>query len=121
MDGTFPPTLAPHDLPTPYYATANGHLFEGDCLNVLPRIPAGIVDTVFADPPFNLGKTYGRRTNDSRSNAGYLDWCKRWLAESIRILKPGGALFVYNLPRWNILIGAHLMECGLQFRHSICY
>ncbi|HVH74174.1 MAG TPA: site-specific DNA-methyltransferase [Stellaceae bacterium] len=117
-DGSFGPIISARDLPAPYHATARGVLFEGDCLDILPRLPAGIVDTVFSDPPFNLGKVYGRRTNDSRGDAEYLDWCRRWLRECIRILKPGGALFVYNLPRWNILIGAHLMESGMQFRHS---
>jgi site-specific DNA-methyltransferase (adenine-specific) len=34
-------------------------------------------------------------------------------------LKPGGAIFVYNLPKWNIPIGAHLLERGLEFRHWI--
>jgi site-specific DNA-methyltransferase (adenine-specific) len=118
-DGSFPPISLAHVLAKPYYATPGGLLFEGDCLDILPHFPDGIVDTVFADPPFNLGKTYGRRTNDSRADAEYIDWCKQWLAECVRILRPGGALFVYNLPRWNILIGAHLMERGLQFRHSI--
>src|SRR5260370_30450594 len=106
-------------LPRPFYATPNGMLFEGDCLETLPRIAASVVDMVFADPPFNLGKTYGRRTNDSRGDAEYIAWCRHWLAECIRILKPGGALFVYNLPKWNILICAHLIERGMQFRHSI--
>jgi DNA methylase len=113
-------SFGPHSvMPTPFHATPNGKLFHGDCLEILPYIPNAIVDTVFADPPFNLGKIYGHRTNDSRADAEYLDWCKQWLHECARILKPGGALFVYNLPRWNILIGAHLMEHGMQFRHSI--
>jgi site-specific DNA-methyltransferase (adenine-specific) len=107
------------DLPRPYYATASGLLYEGDCLGILPKIGTGVIDMIFADPPFNLGKTYGRRTNDSRADAEYITWCQRWLTECIRILKPGGALFVYNLPKWNILIGSHLMEQGMQFRHSI--
>jgi site-specific DNA-methyltransferase (adenine-specific) len=111
-------SLSP-DLPRPYYATPNGFLYEGDCLGILPSIGTGVIDMVFADPPFNLGKTYGRRTNDSRADAEYIAWCQRWLTECIRILKPGGALFVYNLPKWNILIGAHLMEQGMLFRHSI--
>src|SRR5438094_144515 len=86
------PAQAPHlALPfAPYYVTPFGQLYDGDCLDILPHVPGGIVDTVFADPPFNLGKTYGHRTNDSRADAEYLDWCKRWLAECIRILKPGG-------------------------------
>jgi site-specific DNA-methyltransferase (adenine-specific) len=34
-------------------------------------------------------------------------------------LKPGGSLFVYNLPKWNILLGAFLMQAGMEFRHWI--
>jgi site-specific DNA-methyltransferase (adenine-specific) len=112
-------SISAQNLPIPFHISPSGLLFEGDCLDILPRLPSGEIDMVFADPPFNLGKTYGNRTNDSRADAEYIGWCERWLTESIRILKPGGALFVYNLPRWNILIGAHLMECGMQFRHSI--
>jgi site-specific DNA-methyltransferase (adenine-specific) len=38
----------------------------------------------------------------------------------VRVLTPGGALFVYNLPKWNLLLGAYLMGLAdLQFRHSI--
>jgi site-specific DNA-methyltransferase (adenine-specific) len=104
----------------PYHSTKLGTLYEGDCLDVLPSIKDGAVDTVFADPPFNLGKKYGKRTNDSRADAEYIAWCHKWLAECVRVLAPGGSLFVYNLPRWNILLGAYLMiEQKMQFRHSI--
>jgi len=41
------------------------------------------------------------------------------LVECERILKPGGSLFICNLPKWNISIGAMLMELGLNFRHWI--
>jgi site-specific DNA-methyltransferase (adenine-specific) len=96
-----------------------GLLYEGDCLELLPTLKSRSVDTVFADPPFNLGKDYGARCADYRSEDEYLTWCKRWLAECDRVLKPGGALFLYNLPKWNIPLGPHLGELGLQFRHWI--
>src|SRR5206468_4139869 len=101
----------------PYHVTELGAIFSGDCLDVLPTIRDEVADTIFADPPFNLGKEYGERTNDLRPD--YIDWCYRWLAECIRILKPGGSLFVYNLPKWNIPIGAFLGQSGLDFRHWI--
>lgn len=105
---------------TPYFETAHGALFSGDCLAVLPLLKDGCIDTVFADPPFNLGKRYGRNTNDNRGEEEYLEWCKQWIAECIRILKPGGALFLYNLPKWNIPLGAFIGEQnGMQFRHWI--
>jgi len=106
-------------VPAPAYRSALGALYATDCMKILPKLRADVVDTIFADPPFNLGKEYGRRTNDRIPDAAYLDWCRRWLAESTRVLKPGGALFLYNLPKWNILLGAYLTELGLDFRHWI--
>ena len=103
----------------PVYKSKLGMLYEADCMAVLPTIASGSIDTVFADPPFNLGKDYGTRCNDDRPEAIYLNWCKAWLAECVRVLKPGGSLFVYNLPKWNMPIGAHLTETGMDFRHWI--
>jgi site-specific DNA-methyltransferase (adenine-specific) len=104
---------------TPAFTTSQGALFSADCLDVLPVIADGVIDTVFADPPFNLGKEYGKNTDDLQPDEIYLKWCLRWLAECVRILKPGGSLFVYNLPKWNILLGAHLTTLGMDFRHWI--
>lgn len=103
----------------PYWTGEGGVLFSGDCMEFLPAIRDGVIDTVFADPPFNLGKLYGKRTRDDLAEDKYLVWCKEWLLECVRVLKPGGALFVYNLPRWNIRLGAFLMDQGLTFRHWI--
>jgi len=105
--------------PIPVYTTELGVLFSGDCLSVLPDIQDETVDTVFADPPFNLGKEYGGSVNDERPDQEYLDWSYRWIDECIRVLQPGGAFFLYNLPRWNIPLGTYLMEKGLLFRNWI--
>lgn len=103
----------------PFYMTAHGALFAADCMEVLPWVGDAVVDTVFADPPFNLGKQYGKNCSDLRGEAEYLDWCKAWLTECVRIVKPGGSLFLYNLPKWNVPLGAFLSELGMDFRHWI--
>lgn len=103
----------------PVFTTELGQLYEADCMTVFPTIKSETVDTVFADPPFNLKKKYGRKSRDDWSEAEYLDWCKIWLQECIRVLKPGGALFLYNLPKWNLPLGAFLSQSGLEFRHWI--
>ncbi|MGQ0714630.1 MAG: DNA-methyltransferase [Gemmatimonadaceae bacterium] len=72
---------------------------------------------VFADPPFNLGKDYGQAISDKLGAANYLAWSYSWLNECVRVLKPGGSLFVFNLPRWLIEYGSHLNASGLSFRH----
>ncbi len=101
------------------YSTALGTLYEGDCVKLLPFICNESIDTVFADPPFNLSKVYGLKVNDNRPDEDYISWCKKWLDQCIRVLKPGGAIFVYSLPKWNIILGNYLNECGLTFRHWI--
>jgi site-specific DNA-methyltransferase (adenine-specific) len=103
----------------PYYLTNLGALFEGDCLEILPALKDESVDTVFADPPFNLNKKYGSKSKDNLLDEEYLNWCYKWINHCIRIIKPGGAFFIYNLPKWNIMLGAYLINQGLTFRHDI--
>lgn len=99
--------------------TPLGVVYNTDCMIVLPQINDATIDTIFADPPFNLAKQYGEKVNDNLSEHTYLFWCRSWLRECVRILKPGGSLFVYNLPKWNVLLGAFLSDEGLSFRHWI--
>ena len=105
--------------PKPFATFPHGDLFAGDCLEILPSFESGVFDTIFADPPFNLKKVYGASTNDNMTEEEYIAWCESWINECIRVLKPGGALFIYNLPKWNIQLGAHLFSRDLEFRHSI--
>lgn len=101
------------------YMSKHGILYKGDCLQLLSALPSESVDLVFADPPFNLGKEYGKGINDQMEIEKYLAWSQQWLSESIRILKPGGSLFVFNLPKWCIEYGAYLNLKGMCFRHWI--
>jgi site-specific DNA-methyltransferase (adenine-specific) len=103
----------------PFYRSAHGALFDGDCLHILPWISDEVIDTIFADPPFNLNKKYGAKSKDNLPEQKYAEWCKAWLDQCMRVLRPGGSLYVYNLPRWNIILGAYLMERGMTFRHDI--
>lgn len=105
-------------IPNPVLATAHGRLFQGDCMEVLPILPSESVDLAFADPPFNLNKLYSSKVNDNLAEDDYLNWCQVWLLEMVRLLKPGGSLFLYNLPKWNLPLGAFLRQ-HLTFRHWI--
>lgn len=101
------------------YKSEHGILYQGDCFKLLSALPNESVDLVFADPPFNLGKKYGEGISDQIEVNKYLSWSKQWLGESIRVLKPGGSLFVFNLPKWCIEYGAYLNQQGMWFRHWI--
>ncbi len=103
----------------PVHRTELGALWAGDCMALLPAVADGVIDTVFADPPFNVGKLYGASTDDALPEKQYLDWCRTWVRECVRIVKPGGAFFLYNLPKWNVLLGAEIAGLGMEFRHWI--
>lgn len=78
------------------YMSEHGILYQADCLKLLSALPDESVDLVFADPPFNLGKEYGEGVSDRMEGNKYFGWSKQWLGESIRVLKPGGSLFVFK-------------------------
>jgi site-specific DNA-methyltransferase (adenine-specific) len=106
-------------LGKPAFTTKLGDLFQADCLELLRTLPDSSVDLIFADPPFNLGKKYGDGISDRRKDGEYLTWSREWLAECCRTLTPGGALLVFNLPKWLIHYGAVLESHGMTFRHWI--
>jgi site-specific DNA-methyltransferase (adenine-specific) len=92
---------------------------RGDCLEVLSKIDNNSVDMVFADPPFNLEKKYGSY-NDRKPMEVYLDWCKQWLNEMVRITKPTGSIFVHNVPKWLTYYACILNDIA-YFRHWIAW
>jgi site-specific DNA-methyltransferase (adenine-specific) len=92
---------------------------QGDCLDLLKRIPDNSVDVTFADPPFNLKKGYNSY-RDSLKLQDYLNWCEEWLAEMVRVTKPTGAIFVHNIPKWLTYYAAFLHKHA-DFKHWISW
>lgn len=94
-------------------------IVQGDCLEIMGKIPDNSVDVTFADPPFNLKKKYNSYY-DKQEVEEYLFWCKEWLKEMVRITKPSGSIFVHNIPKWLIYFGSYLNEYAM-FRHWIAW
>jgi site-specific DNA-methyltransferase (adenine-specific) len=107
-------------LNKPVLSTKYGILYQTDCKDLFAALKENVIDCIFADPPFNLGKDYGNgEANDSLVDTDYLKWSYSWLDECTRILKPGGALFIYIIPRWGYQLAGHLEDRGMLFRHWI--
>jgi site-specific DNA-methyltransferase (adenine-specific) len=55
-----------------------------------------------------LGKDYKIQGFGDRSlnEEQYRGWCRTWLIELVKVLKPGGALFLYHWPKWLMDLGA---------------
>lgn len=103
---------------TPFLTTAHGMLFAGDCLDLMATMRSDSFDCVFADPPFNIGKDYKNGYNDRQSKEDYFSWCFSWIHECGRILKPGGAFFLYAIPEIAVRFAAEMHQT-LLFRHWI--
>ncbi len=104
----------------PAVSTDFGALYHTDCANLLAALRSESIDCVFADPPFNLGKDYGNGNgHDELGRDQYLKWCYGWVSECVRVVKPGGAIFVYILPQWGFHLAGHLESAGMTFRHWI--
>jgi len=70
-----------------------GRIIAGDALEVLAAWPAGCVDLVFADPPFNIKYVYDRYRDNLKADA-YLAWTERWIDACLRVLKATGTLWI---------------------------
>jgi site-specific DNA-methyltransferase (adenine-specific) len=96
-----------------------GRISHAEASAQLKSLPDSSAHLVFLDPPFNLGKKYGRqRTADRKPVETYAAWLEGVALQSARVLAPGGALFLYHLPTWGLRIGA-LLQRHLEFRHWI--
>lgn len=101
------------------FTSKTGIIYHGDCLELLRVTKPETIDCVFADPPFNLKKYYGPKAPDNTSSEQYLSWCEQWINECIRVLKPGGAFFVYHIPKWALQLGFIIGDQQMVFRHWI--
>jgi len=103
----------------PVFTTKCGRLYEADCMQILPRLPDGSAAMVFADPPFNLGKMYGPKSRDRRPEQEYIRWCQSWLRECVRVLRVGGSLFLFHVPKMAMQLGSYLVNDHLRLLNWI--
>lgn len=97
-----------------------GQVHEGDCLELMDRMPAGSVDLVVTSPPYNLKNSTGnglkdgsggkwpraalldgyRSHSDDMPHDAYIAWQRDCLAAMLRVLREDGAAF-YN-HKWRV-------------------
>ncbi len=68
-------------------------LLCGDCLALLPTLPAGSIDVVVTSPPYNLDLKYARY-RDSRAEDEYLGWMVSVAAALRRVMRPDASFFL---------------------------
>ena len=66
-----------------------------DCVEGMKKLPANSVQIIICDCPYNIGKDFNN-DSDRQTMENYLKWCDVWIAESLRILKPNGTMYIYG-------------------------
>src|SRR3981189_1919016 len=106
----------------------------GDCVAELARLPAGSVDLVFADPPYNLQLNGDlKRPDDSRVDAvdddwdkfasfsAYDDFTRAWLLACRRVMKPNATLWVIGSYHNIFRVGSILQDLGFWVPHAVIW
>jgi modification methylase len=107
---------------------------RGECLEVLARLPDASVDLVFADPPYNLQLDGDLlRPNNTVVDGVHQDWdkfgsfadydrfCRAWLGECRRVLKPNGALWVIGSYHNIFRLGVALQDLGFWIQNDVIW
>ena len=87
------PITQPNERETIRVTQKFDQVHHADCLAGMQRLDAGVIDLAFADPPFNIGYDYDVY-HDSLDGDEYLQWCRRWIGEVVRVLKPDGTFWL---------------------------
>ena len=109
-------------------------ILGGDCIEVMNSLPAGSVDLIFADPPYNLQlKGELHRPDNSMvdavndhwdqftSFASYDRFTRDWLAAARRLLKPNGAIWVIGSYHNIFRVGTVLQDQGFRLLNDVVW
>src|SRR5882724_1820589 len=106
----------------------------GDCVAEMTKLPAGSVDLVFADPPYNL-QLQGdlKRPDDSKVDAvdddwdkfssfsAYDDFTRAWLMAARRAMKPSATLWVIGSYHNIFRVGSILQDLGFWILNDVVW
>ncbi len=109
-------------------------IIDGDCIEVMNRLPEGSIDLIFADPPYNLQlKGELHRPDNSRVDAvndawdrfasfsAYDEFTRAWLAAARRLLKPDGAIWVIGSYHNIFRVGAAMQDAGFWILNDVVW
>ncbi|MBA2621484.1 MAG: site-specific DNA-methyltransferase [Acidobacteria bacterium] len=65
-----------------------------DLLKAASFLPAGFVDLLIADPPYNLYKAFGKTTFKKKNFDEYENYTRNWLEKIFHTLKPDASVYV---------------------------
>lgn len=118
------PTTIVKNAPLPAATAPVGRIAVGDCIATMNSWPAGCIDLIFADPPYNIGFKYDKY-EDNRGHEDYVLWTNQWIDGCARLLKPSGSLYILIGDEYAAETRLHLRkledEGKLAFRNWIIW
>src|SRR5438034_3306216 len=119
---------------TEFESVPSARIVVGDCVAEMSKLPAGSVDLVFADPPYNLqlkgdlkrpDESHVDAVNDDwdkfSSFAAYDDFTRAWLLACRRIMKPSATLWVIGSYHNIFRVGAIMQDLGFWVLNDIIW
>lgn len=98
------------------------NLLTGDCRTVLDCCPAGTVDLVICDPPYNIGYDYGDdEYDDKQSPDVYSQFSRQWMEQVYRLLKPAGSFWLIIGDEWAAELKIIARQTGFHFRSWVIW
>ena len=83
------------DLPSSLLIDGSSQkIIRGDAIEILRQISRARIDLLFADPPYNLTKKFGKEKFSSRSSDEYEVWLDSWLRLCVPLLKPTASIYI---------------------------
>lgn len=76
-----------------YQQSNNSMAILGDSLSVLRKMKDKSVQLIFADAPYNIGKDFGNNRDKWETVQDYIEWCKSWIDECMRIISDTGTMY----------------------------
>ena len=71
----------------------NSMAILGDSIKVLQTMRDNSINLIFADAPYNIGKVFGNNTDRWDTVQSYVEWCKHWIDECMRVLRDDGTMY----------------------------
>ena len=119
---------------TQFESHPSARIVVGDCVAEMSKLPAGSVDLVFADPPYNLQlKGDLKRPDESHvdavnndwdkfsSFAAYDDFTRAWLLACRRVMKPSATLWVIGSYHNIFRVGSIMQDLGFWVLNDIVW